>query len=230
MTALAQRLFFRPTRSQAVVERTAFNVTFFQPLLQRFGLALNRDHAGEAGVVVLLNPRCPSAVFRRIRAVYIDAINRMMRRWFSAYVLQKVFVDMPSLDNVNPACSIMFEQSMIGVATPAHHRCPATIFSRFFPVRAFPVPFRLGAAQHAHFSTVASARFGFSFAEQHCKNRARGAAIAKTNPRRGFAFIGWRLCSEFAEALIRQVESIHVWCFRTNRLLSKHKKKGQHGR
>lgn len=89
--------------------------------------ALNRHFSSVSSIILLIFSRCPSAIFRRIWAVIIYAINSKTFRSFS-HVLNKcgktVF---PSFANKNTSSAIIKKTWAISVIASSAHTFPDSI-------------------------------------------------------------------------------------------------------
>jgi hypothetical protein len=93
----------------------------------------HNDHSS-AGVLSLFNRRCPSAVVGLISNVVVDPLNTIIRTWLRPHVSKKIFELFPSLANRQPSATITIVADCFGVAAPAFHVEPCSIFGRRAPV------------------------------------------------------------------------------------------------
>ena len=87
---------------------------------------------GDSGIVGLGLFISPSAIFRRVVSVIIDAIKCVFRRRSAAHIGKKFFVGIPSLANLDSATSPVFKSQGVGIIASLSHKDPSEVL--FGPV------------------------------------------------------------------------------------------------
>lgn len=79
----------------------------------------------------LLFPSRPSAIFRAIVAVVVDAINRVTGRRARTHVQKERFKFIPSIADANPASSVVTVCAAVGVSATVPQRQPGVVLRGF---------------------------------------------------------------------------------------------------
>lgn len=75
-------------------------------------------------IMPLFHGCCPTAIIRAIRAVVVETINAMVRRWTRLHILDEVLDDMPAMAHPDAPSSIIRVFVIPLLVTPGHHRRP----------------------------------------------------------------------------------------------------------
>jgi len=115
-----------------------------------------------APVVGLFFVGSPTAVFKRIRSVIIDAFKAHIRRT-RTHVCKEIFKRIPpTITNRNSTCSVFVVAGMVLIVTSAFHRAPSAVFRRCLPMTGLSMrPLDLAS----DFSLITTARNGFAAPE-----------------------------------------------------------------
>lgn len=83
-------------------------------------------------VIALLRICSPSAIFRTIVSVYVDAINTMLWRRTFTHIGKKILKRVtPTVANSYTTCAVVFIMAIVRVVTFLLYRLPCFIFGRF---------------------------------------------------------------------------------------------------
>lgn len=123
---LRQNFFGRPSRVISAKQRVDMNVQTLRPLHsgQRQSVVCNANVY--LSVIRLLFSSRPTAVFWAIRAVVVNAIQRVSKRRL-AYVSQKIFKIVPSFAQINASLSIPIKSSVFWVIAPLFYGLPQNV-------------------------------------------------------------------------------------------------------
>lgn len=152
-------------------------------VLQRHGRSVFQCHPNRrAFISVLAFRRYPTAVFRRIRAVHVDAVNGMALRGFGAHVLQEGFEGKPPLSaDTNPTTAVVGKLVVSQAVATVHHSAPRRILARLVPAVCDTM---LVASERHTFACGASGRR--TFHEAHAVDFPFCPTRATTKPIRAF--------------------------------------------
>lgn len=97
--------------------------------LSYFLCALQRSQSDcLSRVSALLRHRGPAAVFRRVRTVVINSINRMVIGWPTSHVCDELFDGVaPTLAYVNATAAVVRKRLVVGVFASAAHSDPRVV-------------------------------------------------------------------------------------------------------
>lgn len=140
-----------------------------------------------AFIALLSRPVAPPAIFRRVRRIVIDAIQRLAWRRLS-HISDKVRVIMPPITNDNTSGAIIFILRKIFVIASLFHAAPDFITSwvLFFVSTVCRRPMRQIHSLVIRFF-IASARCRMAFNQITSQNYRRSSAFTFTKPS-GFSF------------------------------------------
>ena len=117
--------FFRPVHLESVRNKTGIASESSSPLSQGHGDPFVGYKFTSAGVVLLLLYRCPPAIFRRVVAIVVDAVNRVIGGRFFAHIRKKVRKGIyPFITDSNTPASVIMKTFVIFVATAVFHAHP----------------------------------------------------------------------------------------------------------
>lgn len=120
-----------PTLRQSRNDRSTRDTCAPGPILDAHGLAIHGEKARFARVQNLLSARSPSAVVRRIRAVVVDAVDRMVLRWPRTHVGKKVSERVaPTFADENASASVVGIGDVVPVVAASVHGHPRQMFRR----------------------------------------------------------------------------------------------------
>ncbi len=86
-------------------------------------------HAFDTLIAVLLRPRSPFAVLRRVSFLVINALKTKFVCTFT-HIFEKVFKLKPAIAYLNSTTAVVFILAMFFVQAPALHRRPCFVFNR----------------------------------------------------------------------------------------------------
>jgi hypothetical protein len=111
--------------------RVRFQSGFFCQLYCKVCLAFNRNFFGDFSIALLLLLRCPSAIFWRVWAVIINALNGSSGR-ARPHVLQEIFKPAkfrhPSFANVDSPPSVVWISPAVGISASLLHGLKTNVF------------------------------------------------------------------------------------------------------
>lgn len=124
-----QRTFDAPSVPQPLTDCAVLYSSSCCPLRDGHRFATERQYSIPPLVVILLGHCCPSAIFRRIAKLIIDAIKG--QPWGTLpHVCEEIFKNHPSVtDSYSPA-TIVFKAGMGTVKAPLFHRNPRIVGGR----------------------------------------------------------------------------------------------------
>jgi len=149
---------------QSFFHRCGSNTQRFRPLSNRLSLPHVFNFLVSPSVVCLNVLRYPSAVFRRIRAVIVDALQAVKRpipacpNRTRTHVGEEVFKLQPTLANLNPAPTIQLVRAGAFSKTTVEHAGPNCAFRI-----CASEPFHIFAARFTYMFAVGIAPFFVSF-------------------------------------------------------------------
>ncbi len=114
------------------LEGVVVGASFFRPFAQRQpGIAFCNP-----AIAHVLGARHPSAIFRRVRTIVVNAINLMMRTWARPHVSKKCLKGtFPPFANSNSAPAVIRVGPDFWICAPRTHRCPCMpLWSSIHPV------------------------------------------------------------------------------------------------
>lgn len=127
----SKRPRWRPTHPYAGIQRGIIDSRFSRPLGNGLRLSSKGDSDIGARVIGLFVGRCPSAVFRFIRTIYINSVQGMLRRWSWSHVGKKGRETLfPAVANGNPTTSIIGEMPSGWTIAASLHATPSLILRR----------------------------------------------------------------------------------------------------
>lgn len=133
-----------PSVPESLNQSVLFHSQFPCPLRDGKRFVVKRDQCVASAVVILVNRRCPSAIFRRVPGVVVDSVQGHAVRPVP-HIGQEIFKFHPSLANIDPATAIPGVVPMVRVQTPLFHCSPRLIGRRFSSVGGMAVPSISGA-------------------------------------------------------------------------------------
>jgi hypothetical protein len=96
-------------------------------------IALARDTdrvANTSRVQTLLGARCPAAIVRRVIAVVVAAIERVLRGWPRAHIGEESHeIVTPAVAHPNAAAAVALKSSMAWIVAPAIQIKPGDVFN-----------------------------------------------------------------------------------------------------
>lgn len=139
-------------------------------------------------IKALLDRRRPPAILRLIIAIWIDAIDGVMRRRSTAHVGQKDFVGVaPSLANRNATRAVVPIADMLRVIAAGLHAFPNFVFCRALPASRFTVDLGRDTGSGA-FTPETTAGFRSASVHGARTNKLQISAITPAHPQSG-AFV-----------------------------------------
>lgn len=166
-----------PAALQALIEREPGNAGASRPRAQAHCLSVVRDRFRERAILALLKATRPSAVVGCVRAVAIDAVNRVFRGWAPAHVGQEVLERLaPAVTNRDASSAVAVVVLGVWIKATFAKVTPRAIFRAAIRASA-PVAMRL-AARRRQFALEASARSRKTVAHVSEAKRLVSAAIA----------------------------------------------------
>jgi hypothetical protein len=180
----ADALLGRPTALQAIPDRRHRHTGFARPIGQRLRAARSGDEPHITPVASLLTVGRPTAVFRRVVAVVVDAVDRERSAPSEAaqtfrprsHVGEEVLERLPPRAHPDPAPAVVSVRVVSRVlATPPHVE-PHAVFGRVR--RSVPE-----SASAARFVAKAPARLSATIGQVLRENRTHVPAVALAPPR-----------------------------------------------
>lgn len=137
-SGLAEHVF-RPTAGYAAAQRVSFQAKSVGQIVNLNPLAPINQNARPPRVSLLHCGRRPSAIFRGIITVHVDAIKRQALRTF-AHIGQEVRESIPPITNVNSPATVVGIASVLRIAAAPAHLLPGMVGRRLIktvrPARA----------------------------------------------------------------------------------------------
>lgn len=162
---------------------------FFKPFGKTFGFSVDRNAMVCTRVPVLSGACCPLAIFRGIRSIVVDSVERMRFVGTSPHIEQKRFISIPSVTYSNSASAVSRELGMSRIVASRTHTCPSSIFVAFASVRTLAVTeLNVGTMFAPALDAITSTRFRTSILEHSADNDFLVAANAPTSPTSIFSF------------------------------------------
>jgi hypothetical protein len=121
-------LLRRPSEFQAEINGRALDTSAPLPLRGSQRQPECRYQAVVRSIVLLLTHGRPAAIVGAVGTVWINAIKRVLRRWFPPHVSQKVLELLPSVAHPNAAPAVMAELLAIGIGRPELDTEPRPMF------------------------------------------------------------------------------------------------------
>ncbi len=127
--------------SLSVMNKLNVNTSVLTPLHNGFGESESSQIRVVSLISRLLFLCCPVAVFRRIRAVVIAPINRVLQCWGLTHVGKKVLERVPSFADEYAASSVVRVIDAGFVGATLHHQSPSVVFlGDFLAIRPHRLP------------------------------------------------------------------------------------------
>jgi hypothetical protein len=168
-------IFHRPPATQPTIQHGTSDAKTVGPACKRERLAVVGDIAVLASIAPLYFVARPSAVFGRIWAIIVDAIQRhpLWSVWAWTHVVIEVLERLsPAIAYVNSTSTVVFIQGAFGVIATSKHRAPSSVFKgERESVSAFD------------FSLETPARLRSSVAKRATNDVSGNSALALTPPR-----------------------------------------------
>lgn len=118
-----------PATDQAPFDRRSAEAGLFGPCGHRLRYAVERQDSVVPSIALLNCGRHPSAILGAIRAVDVDAIQRMTD-WARAHVGQEVIEQRPSLANSDTSPTVQMEFPVTRVGASLNHASPGIALRR----------------------------------------------------------------------------------------------------
>jgi hypothetical protein len=103
------------------------NPEFFRPLRYSEIFPAKRNSLVSSSVALLFTSCGPTAIFRAIRAIVVNSVNRVVFTWLFPHIGKKVLKFLPSFANINPSASVVVKKLVFRVAAPASHTTPSAV-------------------------------------------------------------------------------------------------------
>jgi len=161
---------------------------FIYPLLKILSATLKGDRTVRPFIVVLLSSGSPFAILGRVAQVIILAIKRVLVRWATPHVSQKVFKAIPSVTHFDSTFAIIRIALVTRIITSTAYGLPNRIFRDFMGQSVFAgscpkcdltqTPAIRTVARDQIFATNGSPLTTFAVAEPHLPMIARVSQMA----------------------------------------------------
>lgn len=114
-------------------ESNRVNTNLASPISPGHRTALESNPDGISMVLLLLQTRCPPTVISGVRAIDINAINRMLRCRTRPHIGIELLKRFPLGANDNPTAAIVLEVARVGIPTTPSHPFPDSILRSLVP-------------------------------------------------------------------------------------------------
>lgn len=114
----------------APVHGRAGHAHFVGPFGQRHGAAIVFMVKVAATICALVLGHAPNAVFWTVRAIVVNALNRVPGRWTLAHVIDEVFKGQPTLAHGNASRAVVLEVLGSRICAAVDHAGPNLMFAR----------------------------------------------------------------------------------------------------
>lgn len=171
-----------PSAFKARLERRILSASDAAPVGHSVSLASVFDEVlvgARAAVVGLLKRRGPSAVFGRVGAVVVDAIQRMSLGLVAHVGVKSREIGVPAVANVDSATAPVGVSRMVRIVAAGLHVAPRVVSRSRLSSWFLAV---LGRAQARYFSRNAPAAFRDTVFQRKGTHRTFGAAFAPAKP------------------------------------------------
>jgi hypothetical protein len=175
-----QCLLRLPSLLESVADGFGVNAGRISPLCKRHGLAKCRDLAVISAIVVLFLLCCPSAVFRAIVSIVVNAIDAMRFRWPGAHVgIKRIKRFAPLFANLDATAAVVVPVLIGLLLAPVPHAAP---YGPFSADRVFSGHAMTGTARDDLLSSKTAAACAFPIAQSGAIHIGNRSAIASTGP------------------------------------------------
>jgi hypothetical protein len=120
-------LVIRKTPSGSIYNGVRFDARKSSQIHRPILHASNIDVTRYPTVSLLIGARSPAAIFRKITAVVIYAIQRVTVRSRPHVVNKSHKIRLPAVANKNSACSVIFPRAAVWISAPIFHRHPNAV-------------------------------------------------------------------------------------------------------
>ena len=128
-----------PSMSEPLNQSVLFHPQFPRPLRDGKRLSVKRDQCIASTVVILVNRRCPPAIFGRVPGVVVNSVQGHAVRPVS-HVGQEILKFHPSLANIYSSTAVPGVVPMVRIQAPLFHCGPRLIGRRFSPIGGMTMP------------------------------------------------------------------------------------------
>lgn len=183
-----QRFFHRPALLEPGNDGGSFNTAAFGPFGERQCDSIMREAGVGAPVPGLLLSCRPSTIVRLVRAIVIDSVHRVLRRWALAHVRQEVLEAEPPLADCDSAPSVERERLVVRVEASLFHVSPYLAFPAVaLSVLGVSFPFSDSVLDVflCLLSPEAAAASCCPASERHSEHRSLVSAVAVAEPLHG---------------------------------------------
>lgn len=179
MDGLRNSSIDRPSVFQSILHEMFSAAQPIAPLRRTEPKAVELDHHVPARVIALFADCRPSAVLARIRAVVVNAVNRVPLRWSRAHVVdERVKAIAPGIAHRDASASVVLElTARLVIAAGAHHVPDVVVRVSRQAVRAMQCLHDLVSIAATRFRRPAAKRFAVDISLR--------PAIASARPQRG---------------------------------------------
>lgn len=123
----SDNLVIRKTPSGSIYNGVRFDACKSSQIHRPVSRASNIDVTRYPTVSLLVGARGPAAIFRKITAVVIYAIQRVTVRSRPHVVNKSHKIRLPAVANKNSACSVIFPRAAVWISAPIFHRHPNAV-------------------------------------------------------------------------------------------------------
>jgi hypothetical protein len=122
---LCDGAFLTPTDIRSVFDKLVRNGMHICPFRERPRFSVECNQTIVSSVVLLFFHCCPATIFRRVWAIIVDSINRVLRARWITHVFIKFFKRItPSIADENAATTIILELGASRASASMKHTCP----------------------------------------------------------------------------------------------------------
>lgn len=174
----------RPSSIQSSSDQCAGKSCFLAPLRDSLRSAIAFYVAITTTVIQLHIVSGPAAILRRIWAIYVNPINRVLTRWSLSHVRQEVHKRFtPALAHINTSASIAFIGWALRILTSSAHVRPRNIFACLRKaVSSVVFDDILGSST--------TARCAFTVAKIAATHNSPSTTVATADPVKTFSWLG----------------------------------------
>lgn len=122
-------LRFDDVSSHMSVKRSSGDSKPLCSFREAYNITANVDAPSVASIALLFFHGCPTAVFRRVRSIAVNAVNAMRRTWALSHVGKEVDEQGPSLADGNASGTVVLKVGMFWIAAPSAHSVPYRVFA-----------------------------------------------------------------------------------------------------
>jgi len=194
-----------PSSIKSTSDRVARNFQFLAPLADCLGAPVQKQFAIRSSIRQLNVRGTPSAIFRAVVAIDIDAIKRMLVRWSKAHIVQEIHKRFaPTITDLDTATTVSLVSCGVVIFASRTHVTPSDVFASLRKT--------VGQIHVADvFYPNAAARSGFTVSEVACSGECRTSTFAFTQPSEPVTFrrqiTGWLHYEQFTETLTKKQKS-----------------------